>query len=208
MTDLTTEVVTDTGRFVMVPEWVLFHADLTGSHVRLYGVYASYADAQSNECWPSLTTIAERLGAHRNSVREWRNKLASVGALTVERRYSKKGGESFEIAPLITIKRVAPAVDKPLHSAVPPLHPHVGGGTKTLTGGVQPTVPEQDPLTIPMNQRPKLSTGEGWRSNQAGVTADDVLDRMASNGVVPDFGEDPEPSEGVSSLTEIRERLS
>ena len=47
-----------------------------------------------------------------------------------------------------------------------------------------------------------------WRSNQAGVTAEQVLDRMASNGVVPDFGEEPEPSEGASSLSDIREQLS
>ena len=55
-------------RYAMIPEWVIYHPDLTGSDVRVYAVMARMADAEGR-CYPKADTVASRLGVSDDTVR-------------------------------------------------------------------------------------------------------------------------------------------
>lgn len=82
---MTDEYVSDTGPFVIVPEWVL---SLTISHgaFRLYALIARYADYSTGEAFPSRATLAERLSVSDDTIDRWLRELTKAGAVEVTRR--------------------------------------------------------------------------------------------------------------------------
>lgn len=89
MTEKRTEVRSDVGPFVIVPEWLLDSGVPQGAVV-LYALLGTYADRKDHKCWPSRATLTRRLGASRNSVDRWLRDLRGVGAVSWEQR---PGGE-------------------------------------------------------------------------------------------------------------------
>lgn len=72
-------------RFAAIPEWVLYHPELSGDDVRVFGVLARYG----SDSRPSLKTIAGVIGKSRDTAKRCVHKLAEVGALSIEVRFSE-----------------------------------------------------------------------------------------------------------------------
>lgn len=70
-------------KFAAIPEWVLYHPDLSGDDVRVFGVLARYG----NDVRPSRQTIAERIGKSTDTVDRCVGRLTAAGAVRVEARY-------------------------------------------------------------------------------------------------------------------------
>lgn len=77
-------------RYAMIPEWVIYHPDLTGSDVRVYAVMARMADADGR-CFPKADTVASRLNVSDDTVRRSIARLEAAGALRVSPRMGPNG---------------------------------------------------------------------------------------------------------------------
>jgi DNA-binding transcriptional ArsR family regulator len=71
--------------YAIVPEWVLFHPELSHGAVRLYGVLRRFAD-QRGIAFPGLSAIGEKYGVVPRSVTRHMDELTAVGAVTKKRR--------------------------------------------------------------------------------------------------------------------------
>lgn len=71
--------------FSIIPEWVLDHKNLSHGAVRLYGILGRYANKEG-VCWPSRTTLANRLRCTPITIDRWAAELVKVEALTITRR--------------------------------------------------------------------------------------------------------------------------
>ena len=174
---------------------------------------ANHAD-EKGEAWPSIGTIARLAGLNNQTAKRAVIELCKEGILERVIGGAPDGRIPANKRPnLYRFLEFPTTVSTNPQGGTETTPQEVWGGTKNPLGGYgnarqggTETTPK--PSYNHHEPRAKLSTGEAWRSNQAGVTADDVLDRMASNGVVADFGEDSELTEGASSLAQIREQLS
>lgn len=81
--------------FAVVPEWVIFHPDLTGNDVRLYAVLARYTDSVTGRCFPGQTLLAQKAHMSERGVRDAVDRLEGVGALTTRRRWKDERGTIF-----------------------------------------------------------------------------------------------------------------
>ncbi|HEY7035095.1 MAG TPA: hypothetical protein VH482_27390, partial [Thermomicrobiales bacterium] len=70
-------------RFAAIPEWVLYHPDLTGDDIRVFGVLARHG----NDIRPSRQTIADAIHKSPDTVDRCISRLRKAGAVAVERRY-------------------------------------------------------------------------------------------------------------------------
>ena len=70
-------------KFAAIPEWVLYHPDLTGDDVRLFGVLARYG----NDVHPSRATVAKAIGKSTDTVDRCLARLVATGAVIVEKRF-------------------------------------------------------------------------------------------------------------------------
>lgn len=90
--DSTSRVLSDTGPWTMLPEWVL-DADITPAAVRLYAVLGRYSD-EKGVCWPSRRALAIRLHVSVDTVDRALKELLALDAVAVEPRYSDDGQTS------------------------------------------------------------------------------------------------------------------
>jgi hypothetical protein len=100
------EVTSDTGPFVIVPEWVLV-ARISHGAVRLYASLARYADSVTGVAWPSRRTLATRLRVSADTIDRWVKELVSIGAVDVEHRTQDNDGSMVNLSNLYTVRRVA-----------------------------------------------------------------------------------------------------
>lgn len=91
----------DTGPFSITPEWVLY-ADISDRAVRLYGVLARYADSDGT-CWPSRTTLAEKMRCSPDSVDRAKAELRKIGALEWNARHGDDGGLTSNVYRLLRL---------------------------------------------------------------------------------------------------------
>jgi hypothetical protein len=92
-------------RFAIIPEWVLYHPDLTPLAVRVYGCLARHG-MDPDSCFPSHERIARLVGVDERSVARPVRQLVAVGAIAIRRRdvhgrrstngYWLAGDEPFE----------------------------------------------------------------------------------------------------------------
>ena len=127
--------VTSDNYFAMIPLWVL--DAVSGNSVKLYCVLRSYADRDSETCFPSRTTLMRRCQVTQPTLSKMMNELVDAGALTVERRGLLSGGYTSNFYTIISasplVKNVAEVLKKD------------GVGTKEIT----PTpTKETSPLII------------------------------------------------------------
>ena len=76
--------------YAIVPEWILFHPDLSHGAVRLYGVLRRFAD-QRGIAFPGLSAIGEKYGVVPRSVTRHMDELTAAGAVTKKRRIGRNG---------------------------------------------------------------------------------------------------------------------
>ena len=80
-----------TATFAMIPTWIM-RSTLSANAIRLYGVLATYADAETREAFPSRATIARDMQlSQARSVDPYVEELVAFGALTVQRRQRPDG---------------------------------------------------------------------------------------------------------------------
>lgn len=79
------EYVSDSGPFVIVPEWVLA-LPISHGAFRLYALIARYADYNTGEAFPSRATLGERLSVSSDTIDRWLRELTNSGAVEVTRR--------------------------------------------------------------------------------------------------------------------------
>lgn len=77
-------------RFGIIPQWVLYHPDLSDRAVRLFGVLDRHVGAEE-ACWPSRARLAELMGCSVDSVDRAKAELVAAQAITVERRVTDAG---------------------------------------------------------------------------------------------------------------------
>lgn len=83
------EYTSDTGPFVIVPEWVMSLPIAHGAF-RLYALIARYADYSTGEAFPSRSTLGERLGVSTDTVDRWLRELTKAGAVEITHRKNGK----------------------------------------------------------------------------------------------------------------------
>jgi len=81
----TSQVVSDTGPFVIIPEWVLV-SKISHGAVRLYALLGRYADYETGEAFPSRKLLATRLDVSVATVDRMVKELVDIGALEVFKR--------------------------------------------------------------------------------------------------------------------------
>lgn len=90
----TVEITTDTGRFALVPEWVLL-SRVSDRAIRVYAVMASrWADRGDGSCWPSRSTIAATLGVSVDTVDRALADLVKHGAISIIPRHHDSGAQT------------------------------------------------------------------------------------------------------------------
>ena len=113
-----------TATFAMIPTWIM-RSTLSANAIRLYGVLATYADAETREAFPSRATIARDMQlSQARSVDPYIEELAAFGALTVQRRQRPDGSYRSSLYTL--------ALEEPARSATE------GGSAPQRTRGSAP----------------------------------------------------------------------
>ena len=113
----TEEVIWDSSRpsFVQLPEWLLFHPDISDGAKVTWLALASYADRQG-EAFPGVTTIGDRRSIGRRAIFRHLDQLEDAGALRRQARYRETdGGRTSTLYVL--------AWAHPLTPKAPPLSP-------------------------------------------------------------------------------------
>jgi Helix-turn-helix domain len=77
--------------FVQMPEWLLFHPDLSDGATRTWQALASYADRRG-EAFPGVKTLAKRRGKGVASMFNHLRELEEAGALRRTARYRESDG--------------------------------------------------------------------------------------------------------------------
>lgn len=119
-------VVSDTGPFSLLPEWVLA-STVSDRAVRLYALLARYAD-QTGLSWPRRALLAERLSTSVKSVDRAMDELEKLQAVTIEARHDEGGQRS-------NFYRIRRACPYPWSLVTPP--PGQPGPSPLVTGDAQ-----------------------------------------------------------------------
>jgi hypothetical protein len=81
-------------RFAQIPEAVLYHPDLTGDDVRVYGALLRHADADG-ACFPGRTRLARLCHTSDRGLDHCIERLESTGYLTHRRRWKDRRGTVY-----------------------------------------------------------------------------------------------------------------
>ena len=139
-------VVSDTGRFALIPEWLLADTTVSDRAIRLYGLLASrWADRDTAECWPSKRTIADALGCSIDTISRGITDLEKVGAIQVIHRRSDDGSNMSNVYRVIRTRPPGAAPD-----ASPSTPPSNDDPPRTDTG----TPPRNGAVTSPHERDP------------------------------------------------------
>lgn len=91
----TPSVTTDTGRFSIVPHWLLdalMDQPRSGaSAIAVYVALGVWADRETNDCWPSHRSIAEKVGLGQTAVKNALTRLREVGAVSWTQTVTPQG---------------------------------------------------------------------------------------------------------------------
>ena len=77
-------------RYAVIPEWILFHPDLSPTAVRIFGVLDRFVGA-NDTAWPSHKTIGSTIGVSVDTVKRSLAELTRVGALVSNLQYRQDG---------------------------------------------------------------------------------------------------------------------
>lgn len=145
MADAPIEIVTEQFRFEQIPHWVAFHPDVI-KHPRallLYVLLRRYAGSRT-VAWPSRATLANDLGVSLPTLKEAREVLVSIGAITITPRV-----EDGRQTSSLYFVRFYP-VDKSVDNRGEPVDKE-GEGVSTVTGGGVSTVTPRGVSTVTPN---------------------------------------------------------
>lgn len=125
-------VVSDVGRFAIVPTWLL-SSGVSDRAVRLYALLAGkYANYDTKEAFPSRRALATDISCSLSTLDRTIDELSSVSALTVERRQASNGDY---ISNIYKIRFVIPEGGPRPDVVVPPTDQELGGVASPVTIG-------------------------------------------------------------------------
>ncbi len=78
--------------FAVVPEWVLYHPDVSDGALRLYCVLRRHAD-EGGEAWPSQARLAKLVRKSDRQVRNLLKELEAAGAVRIAPRFNREQGQ-------------------------------------------------------------------------------------------------------------------
>lgn len=133
------EIKTDTGPFLIVPEWVI-DTRLSAQAFRLYALLAVYADWKDGSSWPSRATLAKRLNTSTDSIDRWLRELTEQGCVTVVKR-TDPANPARNLSNLYYLHRLPPS-HKPTAT---PTRKSTATPTRKDTALTRPNL-EHDPL--------------------------------------------------------------
>lgn len=110
-------VQSDTGPFCMIPEWVLYHPDLTATAIRVYGVFARYADYEDGTSFPSRKTVAKKAQCSARTLDGAVRDLIKVKALQRAYRLTDKGSWTSNLWTVVRANSATPSANS---SGTPP----------------------------------------------------------------------------------------
>lgn len=157
-------------RFARVPEWIVFHDELSGTDIRLYAVLDRHT---GKTCHPKMSTIASEMGGiSEATIRRSITALRAVGAIQVEARFTDEGRQ--------TSNEYLLAGDEPLVVASAPPRPSKFEGVEGSAGGT----------LIPLNESPKerdsaFSGAPPQEAPPAQVLLANYVDLQTARGVSP-----------------------
>ena len=145
--------------FTVIPEWVLWHRDLSDRAVRLYGTLRRRADQQGEGAFPARSTLAELLRCSLDSVDRALRELRDAGAVTWERRLDPAGDPTSS---LYTV-HAAPLRQGSRTSAATCSRTDAATGSRTRAAQVESPFerePSDPHLAAAAPQRPQGGSGE------------------------------------------------
>lgn len=132
--------------FVQIPQWILFHPNLSSTAIRIYGVLHSYLSHTRGDAlaWPKQETIAKLSGGiHRNTVSRAIKELEEHGL--VEVRTQRYAHNNVRRCNVYAVKEKAnPGHDGPMETPTGVRTPRVvnGAGHKRTTYGASEGHPD------------------------------------------------------------------
>lgn len=177
-----------------------------------------------HKLWLSISGLAERIRMHRNTAYKAVAELVEGGWLT-----ELDGGEpvpykpreyrfEFPKAPVVFHPDRGLISDDDSYPQASDASGHVhsesarmhSDSARTCTEKVHSVhsgsaLTKETKTLTELNRRARNKSGSK-RSNERGVTEQQILDTLAASGVVPDFGDEPEPN-GATSLHDVRKAL-
>lgn len=121
--------------FAQLPEWILFHPDLSDRAVRLFAVLDRFA-GDSTDCWPSRAKLAERMGCTVDTIDRAKAELVKAGAIEVEHRtVCKPGGKPRHTSNLYVLVGTPPEQGGRTDAATSGGTPAATGGRESAAGG-------------------------------------------------------------------------
>ena len=138
--------MSSTDGFVMVPNWLIDDSDLTLHELAVYMVLLRFRDHKTGECFPSLSTIADRARVSRETVKRTIPQLEKKGMVKVSRK--KQGTKNLPnlyrvAAPRAKAKTPSFAEAKEtggVSQTLPPVDNSAGGGVSQTLGRVSQTL--------------------------------------------------------------------
>lgn len=174
--------VTVEKRFAIVPEWIVFHPDLSGNAVRVYAVLARRGDGKG-ECFPSYARIGKDCGFSPKTAKRCIQELVDASAVVKKRR---RGDDGAPTSNLYVVMVSDPADRKGGgDNADPTRVTHdPPGDTDDPRGGVtddrrvgSPVSPERKPLNESHSEE---LPDQGPADTDAGPTHQQVVDRLVA----------------------------
>lgn len=92
----TTGVSSDTGAFALIPEWVLYHPQLSAMAVRLYATLGRHAD-DTGQAYPSKKRLSTLVGCSISTIDRCVVELVAAGALAVTPRARDDGSRTSNL---------------------------------------------------------------------------------------------------------------
>ena len=154
--------------FTQLPEWLLFHPEVSDGALRTWLVLATFADNRSGEAFPRVSTIAKKRQSHRGTIQRHLDELDRAGAIRRHHQYREDGGLRSTLYVL--------AWAQPLDPAPPVAKSRQGGMSqnrdrgpraKNATGARRENA---TPITRPIEEleplTPSVDNSESSRSDQ------------------------------------------
>jgi DNA-binding transcriptional ArsR family regulator len=94
------KVVVENGHFSRLPAAAVFDRRLSAANLRWLAALGVYAD-RNGFCWPSMTTLARRMGCTRQNVSYHIRKVEGFGYVHVTRRKRGNGANDVNLYQLV-----------------------------------------------------------------------------------------------------------
>lgn len=180
--------------YAIIPEWIVFHADLNAAAVRVYAVLARHEGKAG--CYPSVGTIATEAHMNEKTVAAARAQLVDVGAIEVLPRYDK--GRQ-------TSNRYRLAGDQPLAENRGSAPPKIGGEEGAENRGTNVSPKERISFSKENEAEGEKGIPKALRGPRP-PTHSDARARLIADAVWK--GSDPKPALGYPQVLAVARKLA